>query len=550
MLENIQKIGAEICEWDTANFLIFSDNVFSPLIYYSHLFPSILSLLFGVFVLFSNPRGTLNRLLFILSSLFVVWSLIDLVLWATERVDYVMFFWASLIYFDVLIYIVTYIFVYQYLFRKELPVSNTITLFILFLPIIFLAPTALNLTGFDFTNCDREAIEGPLWRYAYFVELVIVGLIIISGLKSIKSEKDKSKISKNVLIFVGALMFLLMFSFGNIFGSLALDWSVAQYGLFGMPIFIGILSYLVAKHGAFNTKILPTQVLVVGLWVLTLSLFFLQTISLVRMIVIVNLLLITILGYFLVRSVKSEVVARQNLQKANSQQESLMRFINHQVKGFLTRSRLIFDALKNGEYGALTPEAKKLVDVGFDTNTQAVQMVKSLLDASNLQDGTVNYRKVNFDFRALVSDIVGQLKPTAEAKGLDLNLIIDPTKEMMINGDLTHLAQAVRNLIENAIQYTNAGAVSVSLYIEDKKVMLKVVDTGLGLSEEDKKVLFRQGGRGEEAQRRNVNSTGYGLYIVYQIVKDHKGQIQASSAGRDKGSTFEMSLPVANTLVI
>jgi signal transduction histidine kinase len=467
-------------------------------------------------------------------------------LWASERVDYIMFAWASLIYLDVLIYIFTYVFVFYYLFKKELPVSNTVFLFILFLPIIFLAPTKLNLVGFDFTNCDREAIEGPLWLYAYFVELVMVGLIILAGIKSIIKVKDKVQISKNILITLGALLFLLSFSFGNIFGSFALDWSIAQYGLFGMPIFIGVLAYLVAKHGAFNTNILPTQVLVIGLWILTMSLFFLQSISLVRAIVIFNLLLVSIMGFFLIKSVKSEVAARHNLQKANEQQESLMRFINHQVKGFLTRSRLIFDALKNDEYGKLSPEAKKLVDVGFDTNTQAVQMVKSLLDASNLQDGTVNYQHVNFDFRALVSDLVGQLKQTAESKGLNLNVQIDSSKEMMVNGDLTHLAQAVRNLIENSIQYTNAGAVTVSLNTTpDKKVIFKVEDTGLGLSEEDKKVLFKQGGRGEEAQRRNVNSTGYGLYITYKIVKDHNGSIKASSAGRDKGSTFEVILPLA-----
>jgi signal transduction histidine kinase len=80
---------------------------------------------------------------------------------------------------------------------------------------------------------------------------------------------------------------------------------------------------------------------------------------------------------------------------------------------------------------------------------------------------------------------------------------------------------------------------------ENKNIIFRVEDTGIGLTEEDKKVLFRQGGRGEEAQRRNVNSTGYGLYIVYQIVKDHKGQVRASSAGRDKGSAFEFKLPAA-----
>ena len=221
-----------------------------------------------------------------------------------------------------------------------------------------------------------------------------------------------------------------------------------------------------------------------------------------------------------------------------------MRFINHQVKGFLTRSRLIFDTLRGEENEKFSSDIKKLIDVGFDTNTQAVEMVKSLLDASNLSDGTINYQHIDFDFRALVSDIVGQLKPIAEGKGLKMDVKIDASKEMMVNGDLTHLAQAVRNIIENSIQYTNTGEVKVSLLFENKEVVFVVEDTGLGLTEEDKKVLFHQGGHGNEAQKRNANSTGYGLYITYKIIKDHGGNIEAHSEGRDKGSKFEFRLPL------
>lgn len=535
------------CDWGTTSFLIFSENV-PAFIYYSHLLPFLASLVLAFFVLVNNPRALLNRILFFVVLFFGLWVYFDLILWASPLPELVMFFWSAIVPIEMLMYASSFYLVLVLANNKnDISLKKKILIALFFIPIILFTHTRYNLIGLS-PDCDEGVIEGALIQCMYIVEVLFIifgALTVVKGYTNLNNQNKNKEAKELLFVGLGVIIFLISFTIGNITLIFSINPEWEQYKLFGMPIFVALVAYSIVKFKAFNSKILPAQVLVVALWILTFSVLFLHTLSFIRIIVAINVLLVSVIGFFLIRSVKSEVAAKQNLQKANEQQESLMRFINHQVKGFLTRSRLIFDALKNDEYGKLSPEAKKLVDVGFDTNTQAVQMVKSLLDASNLQDGTVNYQHVNFDFRALVSDIIGQLKPTAESKGLNLNSQIDSSKEMMVNGDLTHLAQAVRNLIENSIQYTNAGAITVSLNTTpDKKVIFKVEDTGLGLSEEDKRVLFKQGGRGEEAQRRNVNSTGYGLYITYKIVKDHNGHIKASSAGRDKGSTFEVVLPL------
>jgi signal transduction histidine kinase len=73
-----------------------------------------------------------------------------------------------------------------------------------------------------------------------------------------------------------------------------------------------------------------------------------------------------------------------------------------------------------------------------------------------------------------------------------------------------------------------------------------VKDTGVGITEEDKKNLFTEGGRGKDSVKINVDSTGYGLYSVKQIVESHHGEVWAESEGAGKGSTFYIKLPVAN----
>ncbi|KKR41867.1 MAG: Histidine kinase-, DNA gyrase B-, and [Candidatus Nomurabacteria bacterium GW2011_GWF2_40_12] len=85
----------------------------------------------------------------------------------------------------------------------------------------------------------------------------------------------------------------------------------------------------------------------------------------------------------------------------------------------------------------------------------------------------------------------------------------------------------------------------VGLDKKDGKVIFSVKDTGVGITEEDKKNLFTEGGRGKDSVKVNVDSTGYGLYTVKLIVDAHKGTVSAESEGENKGSQFYIELPMA-----
>mgnify|MGYP005615589481 FL=1 len=80
------------CEWGASTFLIFSENVGS-LVYYTHIFPLIISLFLGFQILINNPSGRANRILFFTTSIFAVWVYFNLILWASPTPELVMFFW-------------------------------------------------------------------------------------------------------------------------------------------------------------------------------------------------------------------------------------------------------------------------------------------------------------------------------------------------------------------------------------------------------------------------------------------------------------------------
>ncbi|HWO07224.1 MAG TPA: ATP-binding protein [Candidatus Paceibacterota bacterium] len=544
---------ALVCEWDyTPIFFLVSDNVFSPLIYYSHIFPIVGGAILAFLIWRQRGAELLNRLFVALSVFFITWCIFDLILWAHANPDYIMFFWSAQIYLDVLIYLFAVYLFYVFSFKKDLSDRSKLFGLAILLPVIALAPTELTLTAFDYTNCDREALEGPLWYYAYIIELFLTGVLIALAVRAYVNEKSHGRRVQTTLLATGLALFLLAFSWGNIVGSLSEDWSLAQYGLFGMPVFLAIVTYLIVQFQVFRVKVIATSALVTALWVLLFSVLLFESIQAARSVIVLTLLFFAIMGFLLVRSVRREIEQRELIERqekeleiANRQQESLLHFISHEVKGYLTDGQNAFAAIIEGDLGATPPKMREVSQQALVKMRQGVRTVMEILDASNLKLGTVSYKKQPFDFKSAVEEAVEHLRPRAAEKQLQLDLSIDATKKYSLVGDKEKITQhVVRNLIDNAIRYTPKGNIHVTLVRTDRAVRMSVKDTGVGITDEDKKRLFTQGGHGKESIKVNVDSTGYGLFVAKQVVEAHGGSIRAESAGAGKGSEFIVELPV------
>lgn len=322
------------CEWGTSPLVFFSENVFSPLIYYSHLTPVLVCLIFGFFIYFANRHSLLNRILLFISLTLSTWLLLDLILWATDSPRLVVFSWSLVNMIEPIIYAGFVYFIYVFTRGKDIPLLAKAFIVLPLLPVIILTSTHWNIIGFNLTNCEREVVEGPLAYYNYIIELGYVLWIIILGITSVIREKTKEKKSEITLVTLTTLFLLLGFASGNIFGSFSEDWSIGQYGLFVIPVSIGALSYFLIRARFFGkSQIMTAQVLVIGLWLAVFSLLFIQDISIVRWIVVVTLCLLAALGFVLIRSFRKEIEQRREieqlarqLQQANKQQITLIHF--------------------------------------------------------------------------------------------------------------------------------------------------------------------------------------------------------------------------------
>ena len=233
--------------------------------------------------------------------------------------------------------------------------------------------------------------------------------------------------------------------------------------------------------------------------------------------------------------------ANIDLEKLIQQRESLVHLVTHKVKGSFTRSKYIFAEMIDGMFGTLSPELKKIAEFGLDSDDNGIKTVDLILNASNLQKGTVKYDMKPMNFKDIIESTIKEKRELAEKKGLKFEVDI-PESDYQINGDIFWLKEVVNNLIDNSIRYTKEGTINIGLKKENGKILFFVKDTGIGVTEEDKKNLFTEGGRGKESVKVNVDSTGYGLYTVKLVVEAHGGKVWVESEGSGKGSKFIVEL--------
>src|SRR3990167_1637858 len=536
-----------LCPWEPSVYVFFSENV-PPLVHYSHLIAIVAAVTIGLYVFFGDPKAVVSRLFLLMVGFFSTWTILDVILWATNRPDVVMFSWSLQILFEPLTYGVAFYMFYYFLHNAWPSFRTNVLVALLLLPIVSFLHTEVNLQELYLSSC--EAAEGFL--AAYYTHIVNGTLILTVAIMAAREMPKRATRRERFITFFfafGLITFLLAFSSGTIIGSLTEDWIPSQYGLFGMPVFATFIAYSIARFNAFNAKVLTTELLVVALAIAVVSLVALQEIQNVRIVAAITFLLVCVMGYVLIKNVKKEIQQRQLIEKqekeleiVNQQQESLLHFISHEIKGYLTESQAGFASIVEGDFGAVPEAVRTMSAKALSSVRRGVATVMDILDASNLKKGTVAYAKKKFDFRTAIREIVRELKPTADEKRLAIELRIGEGA-FLFEGDEDKIRRHVlRNLIDNAIRYTPSGSAKVGLS-DGAVIRFSVEDSGVGIATDDMPKLFTAGGHGKDSIKVNVHSTGYGLFIAKQVVEAHGGRIWAESGGEGKGSTFIIEFP-------
>jgi len=172
------------------------------------------------------------------------------------------------------------------------------------------------------------------------------------------------------------------------------------------------------------------------------------------------------------------------------------------------------------------------------------KIVEDLFLLSKTDSGGARLEMKPIQLDALVTYTVSQIEPLAQEKSVSLQL--DRNDPLIVSGDIDRLQQVLLNLIENAIRYTPYGEkILVSLCREEKTALIRISDTGIGISKDDQPRIFDRFFRSEAARSIHPKGSGLGLSICKAIVSSHQGKIAVDSQVA-KGSTFSIWLPLAN----
>jgi signal transduction histidine kinase/sensor domain CHASE-containing protein len=181
-----------------------------------------------------------------------------------------------------------------------------------------------------------------------------------------------------------------------------------------------------------------------------------------------------------------------------------------------------------------------------DSAQHMIRLVEDLLDWTKVARGKLELDKSLIQLDELSSSVIKDLQPNANAKGLELTYSGDPTAETM--ADKVRLKQILYNLINNAIKFTDAGSIHLSMEKEGDQIVFGVTDTGHGISEENQERVFQRFQQVDGSMSRQSGGLGLGLAISEQLAALHGGTLSLIST-LGQGSTFSLRLPNTETTI-
>lgn len=175
-----------------------------------------------------------------------------------------------------------------------------------------------------------------------------------------------------------------------------------------------------------------------------------------------------------------------------------------------------------------------------------MMLINDILDMTKIESSGVSIISEPFDLESTLNMVMANIRALAKQKQIELRMNIAADVAREIVGDNLKLRQVLINLTGNAVKFTHQGYIELSVYRQDDQLFFSVTDTGIGISEEDQKDLFKPFFQLKSGQQ--LGGTGLGLAICYRLVRAMKGELCIKSQ-TGEGSCFSFSIPYAGAEV-
>lgn len=239
----------------------------------------------------------------------------------------------------------------------------------------------------------------------------------------------------------------------------------------------------------------------------------------------------------LARFLSVSTISAQNVAEEKDRIKTLIADISHQTKTPISNLLLYSELLKEKE---MSDEASEYVEALYGQTEKLKFLIDSLVKLSRLENGILVLNSRQDDISVLLDRLEKTYSSKAAEKGLTLTVQWSADSPMAVfDGKWTE--EALGNIVDNAIKYTQAGGIDISFSASEMFLRIDIKDTGIGIAEEELPKIFGRFYRSAEVSREQ--GVGIGLYLAREILAAEGGYIKVSSKP-DKGSVFSVFLPV------
>jgi signal transduction histidine kinase/CheY-like chemotaxis protein len=263
---------------------------------------------------------------------------------------------------------------------------------------------------------------------------------------------------------------------------------------------------------------------------------------------IVGLLLTVVFSIIIVSDYSKSQLYKKQLEIANfktknllKSREQLISTVSHDLKTPLSTIVGYSELLGNSDVN--TKQSYFIKNIK-NSSEYITQLVKDLLDFSQIEAGKITIEKVPFLLPEIIDEVAKSIQTVYKQKDIDLIINVDEKLNSKIVGDPFRLKQILSNIIGNAYKFTEQGFIKISAYIADDEgfFTITIEDSGIGIEKENQKLVFEEFAQANENIEKKYGGTGLGLAICQKIISILGGKLKLESTFGE-GSTFEIKLP-------
>jgi signal transduction histidine kinase len=218
---------------------------------------------------------------------------------------------------------------------------------------------------------------------------------------------------------------------------------------------------------------------------------------------------------------------------------------SHELRAPMTTIKGYIAMILEGDAGKVPTKVKEFLQNAYEGNERMIRLVNNMLNVSQIESGRMVMSLKDIQVEKIIKEVVKDFEIEAKAHGLELKFIKPEKKLPRVRVDPDRIREVIANIVGNAINFTPKGHVHIRAYQEKDMVVISIEDTGVGISTNNQKELFKKFSQ-VESQAPFKKGSGLGLYICRMLINEFKGKIWLKSK-LGKGTTFYFSLPAIVT---